>query len=117
MDDSDLTLTRRRLGGATTAVELWKALRRRVVTVVERSSERSALTRADRVVVTGIPRRVPASQPKAHAVIRVNSSRQNGPPCSPARSYTTTSAPAPRSAFAHSVAFARKNGSSVPATK
>src|SRR4029077_16190878 len=55
--------------------------------------------------------------PNAHATISGNSSRQNAPPCDPARSVITTSAPASRSATAHRVAFSRKNGSSVPATR
>src|SRR5262249_32920246 len=55
--------------------------------------------------------------PKAHATISGNSSRQTPPPCAPARSVMTTSAPASRSAPAHRAAFSRKNGSSVPATR
>jgi hypothetical protein len=55
--------------------------------------------------------------PNAHATISGNSSRQNVPPCAPLRSCITTSAPASRSAFAHFLAFPRKNGSSVPATR
>src|SRR4029077_8913008 len=53
----------------------------------------------------------------AHATISGNSSRQNASPCDPTRSVITTSAPASRSASAHLVAFSRKNGSSVPATR
>jgi Thiamine pyrophosphate enzyme, central domain len=50
-------------------------------------------------------------RPNAHATISGNSSRQNAPPCDPARSFMTTSASAPRSASAHLLAFSRKNGS------
>ena len=56
-------------------------------------------------------------RPNAHATISGNSSRQNAPPCDPTRSFMTTSAPASRSASAHRVAFSRKNGSCVPATR
>ena len=55
--------------------------------------------------------------PNAHATISGNSSRQNAPPCDPTRSVISTSAPASRSATAQRVAFSRKNGSSVPATR
>jgi hypothetical protein len=56
-------------------------------------------------------------RPNAHATISGNSSRQNAPPCDPARSFMTTSASASRSASAHLLAFSRKNGSCVPATR
>jgi hypothetical protein len=56
-------------------------------------------------------------RPSAHATISGNSSFQNAPPCDPTRSVMTTSAPASRSAVAQRVAFSRKNGSSVPATR
>lgn len=56
-------------------------------------------------------------RPNAHATISGNSSRQNAPPCDPARSFMTTSASASRSASAHLIAFSRKNGSCVPATR
>ena len=56
-------------------------------------------------------------RPNAHATISGNSSCQNASPCDPTRSVMTTSAPASRSASAHRVAFSRKNGSSVPATR
>jgi low temperature requirement protein LtrA len=56
-------------------------------------------------------------RPNAHITIDGNSCRQNAPPCDPARSVMTTSAPASRSATAHRAAFSWKNGSSVPATK
>jgi hypothetical protein len=56
-------------------------------------------------------------RPNAHATIRGNSSRQNTPPCDPARSFMMTSAPASRSASANLFAFPRKNGSCVPATR
>src|ERR1700722_13229576 len=56
-------------------------------------------------------------RPNAHATISGNSSPQNAPPCDPARSFMTTSAPAPRSASAHLLALPRKNGSCVPATR
>jgi len=55
--------------------------------------------------------------PNAHATISGNSSRQKAPPCNPARSFMTTSASASRSASAHLLAFSRKNGSCVPATR
>ena len=42
---------------------------------------------------------------------------EHAPPCDPVRSFMTTSAPASRSAAAHLVAFSRKNGSCVPATR
>src|SRR5579862_7195962 len=58
-----------------------------------------------------------SARPNAHATISGNSFRQNAPPCAPARSSMTTSAPASRSATAHLVAFSRKNGSCVPATR
>jgi len=57
------------------------------------------------------------ARPNAHATINRNSFRQNAPPCDPTRSFMTTSAPASRSAVAHLVAFLRKNGSCVPATR
>ena len=55
--------------------------------------------------------------PNAHATMSGNSSRQNASPCDPTRSVMTTSAPAPRRAVAHRVAFSRKKGSDVPATR
>jgi Terminase small subunit len=56
-------------------------------------------------------------RPNAHATISGNSSRQNAPPCDPVRSFMTTSASTSRSATAHLLAFSRKNGSCVPATR
>src|SRR5580704_12457124 len=53
----------------------------------------------------------------AHATISGNSSRQKAPPCDPVRSFMTTCASASRSASAHFLAFSRKNGSCVPATR
>src|SRR5262245_828026 len=58
-----------------------------------------------------------AQPPNAHATISGNSSAQNASPCEATRSVMTMSAPASRSATVHRVAFARKNGSSVPATR
>jgi hypothetical protein len=58
-----------------------------------------------------------AQWPNAHATISGNSSFQNASPCPPSRSIMTTSAPFLRSATAQRVAFLRKNGSRVPATK
>src|SRR5215471_6352328 len=56
-------------------------------------------------------------RPNAHATISGNSCLQNASPCEPTRSFMTTSAPASRSASAHRVAFFRKNGSCLPATR
>jgi hypothetical protein len=68
------------------------------------------------VVCSGCPTTAATQRPNAHATISGNSSFQNAPPWEPARSAVTTSAPAWRKAFAHLMAFPRKNGSSVPAT-
>ena len=63
-------------------------------------------------------RSITATQrPNAQATISGNSAAQNGPPWSPTRSVILTSAPAFRRASAHRAAFARKNGSRVPATR
>ena len=56
-------------------------------------------------------------RPNAQANMSGSSARQKAPPCDPSRSVITTSAPASRSASAHRVAFSRKKGSSVPATR
>lgn len=53
----------------------------------------------------------------AQATISGNSACQNGSPWPPTRSVIMTSAPASRSASAQRVAFSRKNGSCVPATR
>ena len=58
-----------------------------------------------------------AQSPNAHATIIGSSSFQNAPPWDPARSAMSTSAPASRSASAQRVAFRRKKGSCVPATR
>jgi hypothetical protein len=65
----------------------------------------------------GLPWQSHPVPPKAQATMSGNSSFQKAPPCEPARSVMTTSAPASRSAFAHRLALARKNGSPVPATR
>ena len=72
---------------------------------------------SDAVAIRSAPSRAADYRPNIQATISGNSSRQNAPPCDPARSLSTTSAPAARSASAHRVAFSRKNGSSVPATR
>ena len=56
-------------------------------------------------------------RPNAHATVSGNSSRQNAPPCDPARSFITTSAAASCSTFAHLPAFSMKDDSSVPAKR
>src|ERR1700722_14035161 len=56
-------------------------------------------------------------RPNAHATISGNSSRQKAPPCHPFLSFMATSASASRSASALLLAFSRKNGSCVPATR
>jgi hypothetical protein len=57
-----------------------------------------------------------AQRPNAQATISGNASPQKSPPCGPTRSFMTTPPPALRSAFAHQIAFSRKNCSWVPAT-
>src|SRR6266700_2757116 len=78
-----------------------------------RSSESSRLRKIQFMVFLTVI----YARPNAHATISGNSFRQNAPPCDPVRSFMTTSAPASRSADAHLVAFSRKNGSCVPATR